>query len=119
MPIGTVVNEEIPQEERQPGPLRQRNNLAESSNDESSDDKGDGTIRKICKIPWLEMTEKCGYWVQSEIWDEYICLKGYEKRDISTTDNFFVVFVLVFFCSFVNIKVRFPFHCPFGRLFMP
>ena len=72
--------------------MRQCNNLAELSNDDSSDDKGDGTIRKICKIPWLEMTEKCGYWVQSEIWDEYICLKGYEKRDISTNDNFFVVF---------------------------
>ena len=31
------VNEEIPQEEQQPGPSRKCNNLTESSNDESSD----------------------------------------------------------------------------------
>ena len=36
---GTAVNEEIPQEEQQPGPLRQCNNLAKSSNDETTDEE--------------------------------------------------------------------------------
>ena len=35
IPSDTVVNEEIPQEEQQPGPSQQYNNLAKSSNDES------------------------------------------------------------------------------------
>ena len=44
IPSSTVVNEEMPQEEQQPGPLRQCNNLAESSNDESSvEGEKDGT----------------------------------------------------------------------------
>ena len=34
IPSDTVVNEEIPQEEQQPGPSQQYNNLAKSSNDE-------------------------------------------------------------------------------------
>ena len=58
---GTVFNEEIPKEEQQPGPSRQWNNLGESCNDESSNEKEDGgTACKICKIPWIELTEKCG-----------------------------------------------------------
>ena len=41
---GTAVNEEILPEEQQPSPSRQCNNLAESSNDESRDEKEvDGT----------------------------------------------------------------------------
>ena len=32
--------------------------------------------------------EKCGDWVQCDICDEYICLKCYEKRDISADDDF-------------------------------
>ena len=60
IPSGTVVNEEIPQEEQQLGPSRQCNNLAESSYVENSDEEDDGTNCKICKIPWTELTEKCG-----------------------------------------------------------
>ena len=37
IPSGTVVNKELPHEEQQPGPMRQCNNLSESSNDESSE----------------------------------------------------------------------------------
>ena len=49
---GTAFDEEIPQEEQQPGPLRQCNNLVESLNDESIDEKEDDrTTFKICKIP--------------------------------------------------------------------
>ena len=39
MPSETVVNEEIAQDEQQPGPSRQGNNLVELSDDESSDEK--------------------------------------------------------------------------------
>ena len=39
-----VVNEEIPQEEQQPGPSWQCNSLAESSRDESSDEEDDDDI---------------------------------------------------------------------------
>ena len=55
VPSATVTNEEIPQEEEeQPSPLRQCNNLAKSSNDESSHkEEDDGTTCKICKIPWI------------------------------------------------------------------
>ena len=81
----------MPQQEQHPGPLRQCNNLAESSSDESSvEEEDDGTSTcKICKIPWTELTEKCRYWVQRDICDEYICPKCYGKRDISTDDDFF------------------------------
>ena len=77
-----AVNKETPQEEQHPGPSRQCNNLAESSNGESSDEEDDGTC-KICKIPWVELTEKCGDWVQCNICDECICLKCYGNIDIS------------------------------------
>ena len=39
IPSSTVVNKKIPQEEQLPDPLWQCNNLAESSNDESSDEE--------------------------------------------------------------------------------
>ena len=53
-----VVNEEIPQEELQTSPSRQCKNLAEPWNDESSDEEEiDSTTCKICKIPWIELTE--------------------------------------------------------------
>ena len=56
IPSGTAVSEEIPQEEQQPGTLRQCNSLAKSLNDESSDeDEDDGTACKICKIPWIKL----------------------------------------------------------------
>ena len=55
IPSGTVFNEEITQEELgRTFPLRQCNNLAETSNDESSDEKYDHTC-KICKILWIEL----------------------------------------------------------------
>ena len=57
IPSGTVVYEEISQEEQQPDPSRQCNNLAKTS-----------------KI------EKCADWVQCDICDEYICPKSYDKR---------------------------------------
>ena len=57
IPSGTVVYEELSQEEQQPDPLRQCNNLAKPS-----------------KI------EKCADWVQCDICDEHICPKSYDKR---------------------------------------
>ena len=58
MPSDTVFNEDLPQVEEQPGPLWQCNDLAESLNDESSDEEDDGNTCKICKISWGELTEK-------------------------------------------------------------
>ena len=58
IPSGTVVYEQISQEEQQPDPLRQCNNLAKPSK-----------------------TEKCADWVQCDICDEYICPKIYDKRE--------------------------------------
>ena len=67
--------------------------MAESSNDESSDEEeDDGTNCKICKIPWIELTEKCGDRVKCDICDEYICPNCYDKRDTPADDDFFVVF---------------------------
>ena len=92
---GTVLNEEIPQEEQHPGPSKQHNNMAESSNDESSDkEEDDGTTCKIYKIPWIELMEKCGDWFQCNICGECIFPKCYDKRGISADDDFFVVFYL-------------------------
>ena len=88
-PSGTVTNLVITQEKQQPGPWHQCNNSAESSNDESRDEeKDDSPTCKICKIHWIELTEKCGDGVQCDICDEYICPKCYEKRDISDDDDF-------------------------------
>ena len=57
--------------------------MAESLNDESNDEEEDDcTICKICKIPWIEVTEKCGDWFQCDINDKYICPKSVMKRDI-------------------------------------
>ena len=81
---GTIVDEKIPQEEKQPDPSQQCNNLPESSNEDSSDEeKNDGTTCKIFKIPRIKLKEKCGDWVQCDICDEYIVPKCYEKRDIN------------------------------------
>ena len=45
----------------EPGLSRKCNNLAESSNNENSDEKeDDGTTCKYCKIPWIKLTDKCG-----------------------------------------------------------
>ena len=85
----TVINEEIPQEEQQPGPSWQCNNLAESLNDETSDkEKDDGATCKICKIPRIELMEKCEDWVQYDLCHEYIYPKCYDKSDFSTNDDF-------------------------------
>ena len=54
--------------------------MAESSNDESSDEEDDGTTCKICEIPWIELTEKFGDCMMCDICD-----------DISADDFFFVV----------------------------
>ena len=78
-----AVNEQIPQEGQQSGLSRQCNNLVKSSNIKSSDEEeDDGTTCKICKVSWVELTEKCGDVVQ------YICQKCYGKRDISGDDDF-------------------------------
>ena len=69
--ICTVVNEEIPQEGKQLRSSRECNNLTELSNDKSRDEEGDGTSCKICTIPWIEVTEKCGDWFQCNICDKY------------------------------------------------
>ena len=64
-------------------------------NDESSDEDEDyGTTCKICKIYWIELTKKCGDWVQCNIYSEYICTKCNDKRDISADDDFLIVFEL-------------------------
>ena len=63
--------------------------------DESSDeDEDDGTNCKIHKILSIELTEKCGDWVQCDTYNEYIFPKCYDRRDISTDYDFFVVFSL-------------------------
>ena len=71
--------------------------MVESTNDEGNDEKeDDGTTCKICNIPWMELTEKCGDWVLCDLCDEYIHPKCYGKRDISADDDFFVVFKVIF-----------------------
>ena len=81
IPLGTVVNEEIPEEEQQPDLSRQCNNLAESSNDDTNNkEEDDGTTCKICKIPWIELREKCGDSVQCHICDEYTCPNCYDQE---------------------------------------
>ena len=88
-----IVSEEVSQEEQQPGQSQQCiKNLAQSSNDEEEDEGTAGIPCKIFKIPWIELTEKCGYWVQSDICNEYIYPEGYEKRGISADDEFFCSF---------------------------
>ena len=83
----TVVNEEIPQEEQQPGASRQCNNLVKSSNAESSDEEDDNSTCIFCKIPWIELTEKCGDWVYCNKYDQCICPKCYYRGDILTDDD--------------------------------
>ena len=39
----------------------------------------------------LELTEQCRDWAQYDICNEYICPKCYDKRDISTDNDVFVV----------------------------
>ena len=56
----------------------------------SNEEVDDGTTCKICEIPWIELTEECGDWVECNICKEYICPKCYDKRDIYA--DFFVVF---------------------------
>ena len=58
-------------------------------------------------IPWPEMKEKCEYWVQFNICDEFFSSKWYDKRYLSANDVFFVAFA-----SVINIKVICPFNCP-------
>ena len=79
--------------------MQQCNNLAQSSNDEGSDEEDDGTTCKICEIPRAGLKEKCGYWVQCDICDEYIYAKCYDKRDLSANDDFFVVYTLDHKCK--------------------
>ena len=75
-----------------PGPSPECNKLAESSNNECSDEKeDDGTATcKICKIPWIEMWRLGS--MRYTVCDEYICPKCCDKRDISADDVFLVGF---------------------------
>ena len=44
------------------------NNLIESSNNENSnEEEDDGTTCKICMVPRIELTYKCGDWVQCDV----------------------------------------------------
>ena len=104
-----VFNEEIPQEEQQPGPSRQCNNLAESLNDESSNEDADTTC-KIFRIPWIELTEKCGDWVQC-LYAINISAQSAMKREIFPQ-------MMIFFCSMCIGFFRFPFNCALRCLIM-
>ena len=44
---------------------------------------------KFARSSWIELTEECRDWVQCVICDEYICLKCYDKANISADDNLF------------------------------
>ena len=44
---------------------------------------------KFARSPWIELTVKCRDWVQCVICDEYICLKCYDKANISADANLF------------------------------
>ena len=101
-----VSHEEKHQEEQQTGPSRQCDNLTESSNDESSDEKeNDVTICKTCKIPWIELKEKCGGGVQCDIYDKYIYPRRYDKRDM-------IPQMIILFCSIcIGLQIsRLDFH---------
>ena len=83
------------QEEEQPGLSRQSSNLTESNHQMmrvAIKKEDDSTTCKIWDVPWIELAEKYRDWVRYDIYDEYICPKCYDKRDISADDNFFVVF---------------------------
>ena len=56
----------------------------------NSDEDDDGTACKTCKIPWIELTEKCWDWVQCQTCDEYVYQKCCDKRDIPIDDDFFL-----------------------------
>ena len=53
------------------------------------DEIDDGITYKICKITWIELTEKYGHWIQYNICDEYIYSNCYDKRDIQQMMFFF------------------------------
>ena len=89
IPSVSVFTKKIPQEKQQLGLSGQCDNLALSSNNESSDEEEDnGTTWKICKIPWIELAQQWGDWVQCDICDKYIGPKCYDKRDISADEIF-------------------------------
>ena len=67
--------------------MQQFDRIIESSHE----DEDDGTTCNSCNIPWIELTEKYGDWVQYDICDEYICPKCCDKRDITADDDFSVV----------------------------
>ena len=71
--------------------MRQCNNLVESSNNESCDEEEDNgtTICKTYKISWIELTEKCGDWVQCDICNDQSAM----TREIFPQ---MMIFVIVF-----------------------
>ena len=81
------------------------------SNDESRDEeKDDGSTWKICKIPRIELTKKCGDWIQWDICDKYVCPKCsgdevapkcYDKRYISE-----MMIFLYYLHWIINIKIK-------------
>ena len=99
IPSGMVVNELIPQEEEEPRPSRQCNDLAESLN---------------CKIPWIR-TDGEMWRLGSVQYTRWMCLFQvlYDKRDISA-DKFFYYYFLQYLHRIINITDRFSFNCPFG-----
>ena len=111
IPSSTVVNEEIHQEEQQPGPSQECKNLAESWNDGCNVEEEDGrSTCKNCKLPWIELMEKCKGWVQFDICDKYICPKCCDKIDLCAGKGFF----WQHFHRILNKKVRFPFNSLLG-----
>ena len=81
------------------------------SNDESRDEeKDDGSTWKICKIPRIELTKKCGDWIHWDICDKCICPKCsgdevapkcYDKRYISE-----MMIFLYYLHWIINIKIK-------------
>ena len=73
--------------------VRRSSRQVHQGNDESSDEKeNDVTTCKTCKIPWIELKEKCGGGVQCDIYDKYIYPRRYDKRDM-------IPQMIILFCS--------------------
>ena len=45
-------------------------------------------VLQMCKVPCIELMEKCRDWVKCDICDESIFPKYYYKRNISADDDF-------------------------------
>ena len=71
------------------GVIANREPLDSVKNGEGEKTEDDGTIYKICKIRWIDLTQSNGSWGECDLCNDYMCLKCYNVEELNANDDYY------------------------------